>query len=52
LYINKPAGHIIVSASLSQTNNEDDEQWPEVVEEFVVSPRINSKKTNLPQSLL
>lgn len=34
----------MVSASLSQ-GNEDGEQWPEVVEEFVISPRIDPKKT-------
>jgi hypothetical protein len=44
LYNNKPAGEIMVSASLSQ-GNEDGEQWPEVVEEFVISPRIDQKKT-------
>jgi hypothetical protein len=44
LYNNKPAGEIMVSASLSQ-GNEDGEQWPEVVEEFVISPRIDPRKT-------
>jgi hypothetical protein len=44
LYNNKPAGEIMVSASLS-LGNEDGEQWPEVVEEFVISPRIDPKKT-------